>query len=136
MNNSATQKSAIYNHLSLFSSFGTLICCALPSLLVLFGLGATMVSLLSAVPWLVTLSQHKVWVFAISGALIASNLVYVYALAPRLKAEGAACSLDAPDACKTASRFSRFVLWVSVAIYLAGFFTAFVLGPILLRMHS
>ncbi len=32
------------SYLSLFTSLGTLFCCALPSLLVLFGLGATVAS--------------------------------------------------------------------------------------------
>ena len=53
--------------LSLFTSLGTLLCCALPSLFVLFGLGATVATVLSDVPWLVTLSQHKHWVFIVAG---------------------------------------------------------------------
>src|SRR5713226_4111981 len=36
-----TQDRAFLSYLSLFSSVGTLLCCALPSLLVLAGLGAT-----------------------------------------------------------------------------------------------
>jgi hypothetical protein len=125
--------SGVLSYLSLFTSFGTLLCCALPSLLVLLGLGATVASFLSAVPWLVALSRHKVWVFAVSGLLIAANLLYVYAIAPRLQSAGRACPADSPDACATASRFSRIVLWVSAAIYVAGFFSAFVLGPLLMR---
>lgn len=38
---------------------------------------------------------------------------------------------DAPEACATADRLSRVVLWTSAVIYAAGFFTAFILGPIL-----
>jgi hypothetical protein len=125
--------SGVLSYLSLFTSFGTLLCCALPSLLVLLGLGATVASFLSAVPWLVALSRHKVWVFAVSGLLIAANLLYVYAIAPRLQSAGGTCPADSPDACATASRFSRIVLWVSVAIYVAGVFSAFVLGPLLMR---
>lgn len=130
------QDNRLLNYLSLFTSLGTLICCALPSLLVLLGLGATVASFLSAAPWLVTLSQHKTWVFTIAGILIGSNFVYVYALAPRLKAQGEACSVEDPGACGTASRISRALLWVSAGIYLIGFFVAFVLGPILLWMDG
>ena len=64
--------------LSLFTSLGTLLCCALPSLLVLFGLGATVATVLSEVPWLVSLSHHKHWVFIVAGLLIAGNFIYVY----------------------------------------------------------
>src|SRR5947199_10099483 len=84
---------------SLFGSVGTLLCCALPSLLVLLGMGATVGSLLSTLPWLVTLSRHKQWTFALSGGLIAASLVYTYWLAPRLKARPLACSPDDPAAC-------------------------------------
>jgi hypothetical protein len=70
-------------------------------------------------------------VFVVSGALIAGNLLYVYVFSPRLRARGAACAADAPDACDTASRVSWVVLWVSTGLYLVGFFTAYLLGPLL-----
>jgi len=124
-------RSALLSYLSLFTSFGTLLCCALPSLLVLLGLGATVASVLSNVPWLVTLSRHKNWVFAVSGILIGANFIYVYAVAPRLQSE--ACPVDDPDACVQASRASRALLWISGAIYTAGFFSAYLLGPFLMR---
>ena len=129
-------KSALLSYLSLFTSCGTLLCCALPSLLVLLGLGATVASFLSAVPWLVTLSRHKNWVFVSSGLLIGANLAYTYALAPRLRAAGAACTTDAPDACDTTSRLSRALLWISAGIYSVGFFSAYLLGPLLMRFAS
>jgi mercuric ion transport protein len=125
--------SGVLGYLSLFTSFGTLLCCALPSLMVLLGLGATVASFLSAVPWLVTLSRHKVWVFAVSGVLIGANLLYVYALAPRLRSAGGSCPADAPEACTSTSFFSKIILWVSAGIYVVGVFSAFVLGPLLVR---
>src|SRR5215831_14668642 len=79
------------SYLSLFTSLGTLLCCALPSLLVLFGLGATVASVLSEAPWLVALSHHKNWVFLVAGVLISGNFIYVYAVAPRLQARTGAC---------------------------------------------
>ena len=127
-------ESALLSYLSLFTSLGTLLCCALPSLLVLFGLGATVASFLTAVPWLVTLSQHKSWVFLISGLLIAVSFLYIYRTAPRLKAHGETCSIeDAQTACDAATRLSHIALWISAAIYVIGFFTAFLLGPLLAR---
>jgi mercuric ion transport protein len=90
-------------------------------------------SFLSAAPWLVTLSHHKNWAFAISGALIAGNFAYVYLLGPKLRAPALACSPDDPRACEVASRMSRVILWISGAIYAAGFFSAYVLGRLLVR---
>ncbi len=129
-------RSGALSYLSLFTSLGTLLCCALPSLLVLFGLGATVASILSAAPWLVTLSHHKHWVFLAAGLLISTNFVYLYAVAPNLQARSGACDPSAPAACQTASRFSRMVLWCSAALYLVGCFTAYLLGPILVRFDS
>jgi mercuric ion transport protein len=123
-------------YLSLFTSIGTLLCCALPSLLVLFGLGATVATVLSAAPWLVVVSRHKHWVFALSGALIAGNFVYIYKLAPAFRRERAACPVEAPEACNAAIRISRIVLWLSAALYVIGFMTAYVLGPVLIRLES
>src|SRR5579863_3606483 len=86
--------------LSLFTSLGTLLCCALPSLLVLFGLSATV---LSDAPWLVSMSHHKRWVFVVAGVLISSNFAYVYAVAPKLQMRSGACDPNDPAACQSAS---------------------------------
>src|SRR3954447_23569778 len=95
-------RSAALSYFSLFTSVSTLLCCALPSLLVLVGLGATVASFLSALPWLVTLSHHKNWVFLVSGVLIAGNFVYTYIFAPRLRDQGRACPVDSAEACESA----------------------------------
>jgi mercuric ion transport protein len=126
-------RSGALSYLSLFTSLGTLLCCALPSLLVLFGLGATVASVLSEAPWLVSMSHHKHWVFIAAGVLISGNFVYVYGVAPKLQAKSGACDPHDPAACQTASRFSRAVLWCSAMVYLIGCFTAYFLGPILMR---
>jgi hypothetical protein len=117
-------------YLGLFSSVGTLLCCALPSLLVVLGLGATVASVLASAPWLVALSRHKAWVFATSGLLIAGNFYYVYRLAPRLLARSDTCAIDDPN-CVRASRASRGLLWVSVVLLVAGFSVAYLLPAML-----
>lgn len=126
-----TQSEGVLAYLSLFTSLSTLLCCALPSFLVLLGLGATVASVVSATPWLIALSRHKDWTFAIAGALIAANFVYVFYLAPRLQIESPACPVDGPSPCGPASRMSRRILWISAGIYLVGAFSAYLLGPIL-----
>src|SRR5947209_16128425 len=106
-------RSGALSYFSLFTSLSTLVCCALPSLFVLFGLGATVASVLSQAPWLVTMSHHKLWVFLMAGLLIAGNFVYVYRVAPKLQAKQGACGPNDPAACQTASRFSRVVFLCS-----------------------
>jgi mercuric ion transport protein len=131
--NAARVRGGALSYLSLFTSLGTLLCCALPSLLVLFGLGATVASVLSEAPWLVAMSHHKHWVFIVAGVMISGNFVYIYAIAPKLQARSGACDPNGPAACQTAGRFSRIVLWCSAVVYLVGCFAAYVLGPLLVR---
>ena len=126
------KRSAVLSYFSLFTSLGTLLCCALPSLLVLFGLGASVASMLSSMPWLVVLSRHKGWTFAVSGILIGLSFVNLYYIAPRLQM--GRCSPDDSTACEEAGSLSKTLLWVSASIYAVGFFVAFALGPILTRL--
>jgi mercuric ion transport protein len=128
------KRSVLLSYFSLFTTVGTLLCCALPSLLVLFGLGASVASMLSFMPWLVTLSQHRQWTFLISGVLIALSFVNTYYIAPRFRAEQ--CSPDDPTACEDASRVSKLLLWGSAVIYAVGFFVAYALGPILTKLDG
>ena len=129
-----TRRSAVLSYLSLFTSVSTLFCCALPSLLVLFGLGASVASMLSIIPWLAALSRHKVLTFSISGVLIACSFLYTYYILPRLSNEE--CVPDSPNACAQSSKLSRILLGVSAAIYAVGFLVAFVIGPILSKLDS
>ncbi len=114
---------------SLAATLGTLICCALPSLLVLLGLGTTLAAAVSAAPWLVVLSQYKVWVFLAAGLLIVGSRLYSDYLVPRLTPGGASC----PPAL---GRVTRLVWWSSVGMYGLGFFVAFMLGPILMWLDG
>ncbi|HLG06045.1 MAG TPA: hypothetical protein VI383_07845 [Gemmatimonadales bacterium] len=118
-------------YFSLFGSLGTLVCCALPSLLVLLGFGTTVAAILAELPWLVTLSRHKAWVFAGAGALMVGNAYYIHRLASALQARAGGCPPEDQAACKAAARWSRRILAVSGALYLAGFFVAYGLGPLL-----
>jgi mercuric ion transport protein len=124
------RRAALLNYFSLFSSFSTLICCALPSVLVLLGMGTTVASLLSAAPWLVSLSRHKIWTFSIAGVLIAMSFVMTYLVAPHLR-QGEVCDADDPTTCGEVSKVSRVILWGSAIIWSCGFFVAYLLGPIL-----
>lgn len=55
---------------ALLASSATLICCVLPAALVSIGAGAAVVGLVTAVPQLIWLSEHKAWVFGVAAALL------------------------------------------------------------------
>ena len=136
LTNASSSESRLLGYLGLFSSVGTLLCCALPSLFVLLGFGATVGSLLSALPWLVTLSRHKGWIFAATAILITANFYYVYRVVPRLLVQRGTCPADDPEACARATRFSRVMLWCSTVLMALGGSVAYILPMILERLDA
>jgi hypothetical protein len=108
--------------LSLFTSGGTLVCCALPALLVTLGAGAALSSLVSAVPQLVWLSEHKEAVF------VAAALMLTIAGYMQWHARTLPCPADPAlaVACIRTRTISLRMYFVSLAIFLTGGFFAFV----------
>jgi hypothetical protein len=108
--------------LTLFSSGGTLICCALPALLVSLGAGAVMASLVSSVPQIVWFSEHKLGVFIFAGVMLAiSGLLQWQAMSlpcPSDKALAEICN-------KTRVNSLRIYVF-SVCVFLIAGFMAFI----------
>jgi hypothetical protein len=119
-------KQNVTSILSLFTSFSTLICCALPTLLVTLGLGAVVASMVSSFPLLITLSRNKEWAFLAAGLMLAVNFYLVYR-----NRSATECDLDGGGACEVANRWSKVVLWVSTGIYVVGFVVAFLAFPVM-----
>lgn len=108
--------------LSLFASTGTLLCCALPSLLVALGMGAAMAGLVSTVPQIVWLSQHKAWVFG------GSALMLLFAALMQYRARNEPCPIDPAQAaaCTKSRQISKYTLIVATVLWGLGAFFAFV----------
>lgn len=121
MSDPAGFKYLILPGLSLFGALSTLLCCALPALLVTLGMGAVVAGLISAAPWLIWLSAHKLWLFAVSGALLllSAGLFWRGRYAP--------CPADPAQAraCRLLRRFTGATLIAAALIYILGFFFAF-----------
>jgi hypothetical protein len=112
--------------LTILSSLSTLVCCALPTALVSIGAGAALVSVVAAVPQLVWLSEHKIPLFAFAGLMLALSGALVY------RNRTAPCPAD-PAQAKSCMRLRRWlarIFCLSAAVYLIGFFFAFVISGI------
>jgi hypothetical protein len=107
----------------LFTSVSTLFCCALPALFVTLGLGASFASLISTVPQLIWLSEHKIALFIFSAVMLLLGGWLQW------RAKDAPCPTDPElrDSCLRARRFSLGFYIFSLAIYLIGFFFAFII---------
>ncbi len=114
-------KQTILPTLSLFTSMGTLICCALPALLVTLGMGASLAGFIGAVPWITAVSDYKAAIFAGAGVMLALSAVMQW------RARYAPCPVDPikAKACTRLRRISWAILIISIVIYLVGFFFAF-----------
>jgi len=114
-------RNSILPTLTLFGSFSTLICCALPALLVSLGAGAAIIGLVSAFPQLVWLSEHKVGLFVFAGLMLLVSGI------SRYRMRNAPCPIDAKEAdvCRKLRRLSFGVFCFSLLVYSVGFFFAF-----------
>ena len=104
---------------------GTLVCCALPITLVALGAGSVVASMVSTFPWIVTLTEHKAWVFTISALLLAANYWALY------RSGGVAC--DPGGVCHPShpvGRWMRQAFRFSTAVYVVGFAATFLSLPI------
>ena len=115
------------NVFSLFTSASTLLCCALPALLVALGAGAALSGLISNVPQLVWVSEHKPLVFGLAGSmLILAGLL-------QWRSRNAPCPADPALAatCARTRKNSLRIYWLSVLIFAIGGWFAFI-APLLL----
>lgn len=109
----------------LFGSMGTLLCCAIPSTLVLLGFGATLASFLGNFPQLIWLSENKEYVFGFSFLMLSVSY------AGQKYAQSQVCPIDKREDCETTKGWSKPIFWISFGINLIGAFYAFILPRIL-----
>ena len=107
---------------SLFATSSTLVCCAIPALLVALGAGAALSSLVSIFPQVVWLSEHKEALFGFAGLMMIGSGVLQW------RNRSAPCSIDPAlrDACLKTRKTASKVYVVSVVLYLIGGWFAFV----------
>jgi hypothetical protein len=117
-----TAKHKVIHTFALFGSFSTLLCCALPTWFVSLGAGAALIGLVSAVPQLIWLSQHKIGLFTFAGVMLIISGV------SRYLTRNAPCPLDAREAraCKRLRGIGLGVFCFSLLMYAVGFYFAFI----------
>ncbi len=122
---SDTRAEVALGWVTLFASTGTLVCCALPIILVTLGLGATVAALTNAVPLLIEISEYKTWVFAGAALLLVLSAWVMYR-------PNRACPTDPELAriCAQTLKWNRRILWTSATVWGIGFFAAYLILPL------
>lgn len=108
--------------LTMLTSFSTLFCCALPALFVTIGAGAALASIVSNIPQLVWLSEHKIGLFVFAGVMLLTSGIL------RFTSRNSPCPIDPNQArsCKQMRKISLYIYLGSLCIYTTGFFFAFI----------
>ncbi len=116
------RRGAASSWLALFAGTSTLVCCALPALLVTLGAGAALATLVSVFPQIVWLSEHSAWVFGIGAVMLALGG------AAQWQQRHAPCPLDPGlrQACMAQRRRSARIYAVSLLLFAVGAWFAFV----------
>lgn len=112
----------ISSFVNLFASTSTLICCALPALLVSLGAGAALASLVAVFPQIVWISEHKEAIFLISSVLMVVGGILQW------RNRFAPCPVD-PDlrhACLRTRNTSLRIYLVSLTLLIIGGWFAFI----------
>ena len=108
---------------ALLASSATLVCCVLPAVLVALGAGASLAGLVTAVPQLIWLSEHKPRVFGVSGGLLMVSGVALWI------GRRAPCPADPQLArsCRRLRGMSAVIYTVALISFMVGATFAFVL---------
>ncbi len=120
-----SRKKPYLRWLTLFVTSSTLLCCALPVLLVSLGLGAVVAGLFYNIPGLLFLAEHTYWTLGLS-ALMLIFLAWV------IWRPNQSCPTD-PELtahCQNTKRWNQRIFWFSVFIWSIGFFFSVLLLPI------
>ena len=117
-----TRAQKIFDFLTLFSSSSTLLCCALPALLVTLGAGSVMASIVSYFPAFIWLSTHKLYLF------LFATIMLVLSGITQWQSRQQTCPIEpnAQDACQTSKKWGTALYFFSLACYLVGGFFAFI----------
>ena len=113
-------QSPMVNFFALLSSSSTLLCCALPAILVSMGAGAVFANIISVVPALTVVSQFKIEM------TIATLIILIAVGVLHLKTAKMPCPADPTlgRACLKSRRRSRIVYYLSCMVFVtASIFT-------------
>ena len=110
---------------SLFTSMGTLLCCAIPSTLVLLGLGASLANFLGQFPQLIWLSDNKAWVFLASFSMLTLSFM------GQRFSRSQECPVEKRANCESTKSWAKPLFYVSLVMNVVGAIYAFLLPRLL-----
>jgi hypothetical protein len=122
-NTQIIKSNKLVNYLALFTSTGTIFCCALPALLVSIGAGAALSSIISIFPQLIIFSIYKIPIF------IGAFIMLIISGIMQYQTRSMPCPADKKQAyaCMQARKVSMFIYFASVGIFIVGLLFALII---------
>lgn len=120
-----------FSTFALLASSGTLLCCALPIILVSLGMGSVVVALNLELPFLNNFVEYKLWVFLLSGLLLLLSAWQLYSTRNLCPADPTLAA-----SCKRIKKWSTWLFIVATSVWVIGFIAAYVALPVRIWLDS
>jgi mercuric ion transport protein len=108
--------------IGLFASVSTILCCALPIILVMLGMGAVFASLTSSFPLLTWLAERFIYLFLISSFLLTLSGYLIFIKPNYCPTEPKAAKL-----CQKLKKINKIVWWFSLTTLITSLFFKYAL---------
>lgn len=115
-------KESILPFFGLFTSISTILCCALPIILVTLGMGAVFASLTANFPFIIWLAQRSLYLFIIASFLLLIGGYFIF-----VKPQTCPSDKKLAEICQKTRKFNKIVWIISVAILTISLFFKYLL---------
>ena len=115
-------KESLLPFFGLFTSVSTILCCALPIILVTLGMGAVFANLTASLPFITWLAERSLYLFT-----IATNLLLIGGYFIFIKPQTCPADKKLAEICNKTKKFNKIVWWISVIILAISFFFKYIL---------
>lgn len=115
-------KESLLPFFGLFTSISTILCCALPIILVTLGMGAVFASLTASFPFITWLAERSIYLFAIATILLLIGGYFIF-----IKPQSCPADKKLAEMCSKTKKFNKIIWWLSVMILAISFFFKYIL---------
>jgi hypothetical protein len=115
-------KETLLAFFGLFTSISTILCCALPTILVAIGMGTVFASITSNFPFVIWLSQKILYLFVTTAILLLVGGYFIF-----LKPQTCPLNQNSNQICNKTKKFNKIIWWVSFIILITSFFFKYIL---------
>ena len=115
-------KETLLPFFGLFASISTIICCALPIILVTLGMGAVFASLTASFPIITWLATKTIYLFIIAVIFLLIGGYFIF-----IKPQTCPANKELAKICNKTKKFNKIIWWLSVIILTISFFFKYIL---------